>query len=400
MIGQIERSLDRVIHWVEANGYRAYDPGDGQKSFLRMLTFGQPLLERALTGAVLRAPFEIRPLLGIRPHTSTKGMGYMAWGYLRRYAVTRQAHYAERARYCLRWLVDHRAPRYPDYCWGNDFRFTTRAGAIPCDEPTIVWSGLIGQAFVDAYEFLGDQEYLDVATSVCNWIAKLPREETHHGTCLSYVTYRQVSIHNSNMIGAALLARVGAITLRDEALTLARDSMRYSCSRQNADGSWFYGENPKYHWIDNFHTGYNLDSLKRYRNGVADSTWDAELQRGYAYFKRTFIERDGCPKFLHDSRLPTDIQCCAQAIDTLTFFCDDDAESLDLACRVAMWTIATMQSSRGHFYYRDLGWKKIRTPMFHWGQATMVKALAHLLAHLSADSPACPERAVADARIE
>ena len=49
--------------------------------------------------------------------------------------------------------------------------------------------------------------------------------------------------------------------------------MLYSCARQNLDGAWFYGEAPKYHWIDSFHTGYNLDSLKRY----VDSTNETEF---------------------------------------------------------------------------------------------------------------------------
>jgi hypothetical protein len=42
-----------------------------------------------------------------------------------------------------------------------------------------------------------------------------------------------------------------------------------------------------------------------------------------------------------------------------------------------------MQAPDGHFYYRHLGWTKVRTPMLHWGQATMVKALAQLLATLN-----------------
>ena len=37
-----------------------------------------------------------------------------------------------------------------------------------------------------------------------------------------------------------------------------------------------------------------------------------------------------------------------------------------------------MQAPDGHFYYRDLGWRKVQTPMLHWGQGTMFKALAHL----------------------
>jgi hypothetical protein len=52
---------------------------------------------------------------------------------------------------------------------------------------------------------------------------------------------------------------------------------------------------------------------------------------------------------------------------------------LELAQKVANWTVDHMQDPNGHFYYRDLGWKKIRTPMYHWGQGTMFKALSHLL---------------------
>jgi hypothetical protein len=37
-----------------------------------------------------------------------------------------------------------------------------------------------------------------------------------------------------------------------------------------------------------------------------------------------------------------------------------------------------MQSQRGYFYYRQYPLMKARTPMLHWGQGTMFKALAHL----------------------
>jgi hypothetical protein len=383
---EVVASLDRLARWVEGHDFKAYDPGDGQMSFLRTLTFDSPVLERILTAVVLRTPINIRPLIGISPHTSTKGIGYMAWGYLLRYSATGDKKFAGQAAQCLEWLVEHRAPGYRDYCWGNDFRFTTRAGRIPRHEPTIVWSALIGEAFMDAHELLARPTYLDVASSICDWILKLPREDTPSGTCLSYVAKGQMSIHNSNMLGAALLARVGSVTNRRDALALASQAMRYSCSRQNPDGAWFYGELPKYHWIDNFHTGYNLDSLKRYSSYTGDTAFDGNLCRGYRFFKSTFFEADGRPKYLHDRTLPIDIQCAAQAIDTLAYFSDKDADSLDLASQVARWTIRNMQAHDGHFYYRDLGWTKIRTPMFHWGQATMFKALAHLLCKLSNSS--------------
>ena len=213
-------------------------------------------------------------------------------------------------------------------------------------------------------------------------------EKARTGACLSYVSYFQSSIHNSNMLGGSLLARVGRYTGQKGALETAKESMLYSCSRQNTDGSWFYGEDPKYHWIDNFHTGYNLDCLKRYIDSTGDTSFNGNLNTGFVYFKNNFFEPDGRSKYYHDKTYPIDIQCAAQAIDTLTFFADHDPEALVLALRVAEWTIDNMQASDGHFYYRDLGWTKNKTPMLHWGQGTMFKALTHLFTKLSEETHA------------
>jgi hypothetical protein len=159
--------------------------------------------------------------------------------------------------------------------------------------------------------------------------------------------------------------------------------MYYSCARQNTDGAWYYGDEPMYYWIDNFHTGYNLDCLKRYMDSTGDRSFEANFREGFEYYVSHFFEANGRPKYYHDKARPTDIQCAAQSIDTLAFCSDIDKASLELALKVARWTICNMQAEDGHFYYRDLGWKKIKTPMFHWGQGTIFKALAHLLSKLT-----------------
>jgi rhamnogalacturonyl hydrolase YesR len=379
----VEKSLEEVSRWVEDHEYQAYDPGDGNLSFLRYFTFNTHLMRRLLTAAVLRVPFHIRPWIGIRPHTSTKGMGYMSWGYVKMYALTRDENYRRRAEYCFDWLMRNRSAGYEQYCWGNHFAFATRGGTIPAHTPTIVWSSLIALAFLEAYEVMGNPSYLDVATSTAEWVKSLPRELTSRGTCLSYVPFKQTSIHNSNLLGAALLARVAAHTNDQQSRALAREAMVYGCSRQNSDGAWFYGEAPTYHWIDNFHTGYNLDCLKRYIDSTAEQEFESNLRLGFRYFRTHFFESDGLPKYFHDKASPIDIQCAAQAIDTLAFLSDTDPDSLELAKKVALWTINNMQGADGHFYYRDLGWIKVKTPMLHWGQGTMFKALAHLLSKMN-----------------
>ena len=164
------------------------------------------------------------------------------------------------------------------------------------------------------------------------------------------------------MLGGSLLARVGGLIKNEDALELAKEAMEYTCSRQETDGAWYYGADARYHWIDNFHTGYNLDCLRCYMDCTGDRSYDDNLRRGLTYYKNRFFETDGRPKYYHDRTYPIDIQSASQSIDTLTLFSDMDPECLDIAQEVAAWTIANMQARDGHFYYRDLGWKKVKTP--------------------------------------
>lgn len=380
---KIEASLDSVQAWVEARDYRGYEPFDGLSSWFRPLTFGNLLAERLLMQAIRQSPINLRPIMGVTPKESTKGRGYMAHGYLFRYRATQQADHLTKAKACLDWLDHHKAHKFTKHSWSNAFDFSSRGGSYTKDDPIIVWTALIGQAYLEAFEQTGEKRWLDIADSACGWIMDLPREKTDRGTCISYLAHVQSSIHNSNMLGAALLARTARHTGNQEYVKVAKAAMEYSCTRQLPDGAWWYGEDPRYHWIDNFHTGYNLDNLKIYIESTGDKTWSGHLAKGLTYFKQNFFEADGCPKYYHDRRYPIDSQCAAQAIESLAMFSEEDPECLDLAVKVASWTIRNMQDPDGHFYYRIYPLMKARTPMLHWAQATMFKGLAALSLRLA-----------------
>ena len=375
----IEKSLEQLEKWIEIHDYKGYEPFDGLSSYLFPLTMGSLFLERVLQQLVRQSPVNLRPLLGVKPLESTKGRGYVAGGYLHRYKLTGKKEYLDKGLHCLDWLDRHKSPGYEDHSWGNHFEYSARGGRIPKHEPTIVWTSLIGQVFLDAYEITGDDRYIQVAKSVCSWILSLSRETAPKGECISYVTYTQSSIHNSNMLGAAMLARTSSYTGNQEYLGVARSAMEYSCGDQLPDGAWYYGKADKFHWIDNFHTGYNLDALKCYLEMSGDEEFRENLERGFAYFKSHFFEENGRPKYYHNRAYPIDIQCASQAIETLVNFSDYDETNLGLALKVAEWTVRNMQDPKGYFWYRLLPMKKVKIPMIHWGQATMHKALSRLL---------------------
>ena len=383
---EILRSLDLVARWVEEHEYRGYEPFDGLSSWVRPLTCGNEFAGRILQQVVRQCPWNVRPLLGVGPKESTKGRGYMARGYLTLYRTTGGQDYLDRALHCLEWLDRHKVKRFAHHSWSNHYDFVGRGGLYTKDDPIIVWTSLIGHAYVEAFEVTGREAFLAIAESACRWVLDLPRERTDRGACLSYLADRQISVHNANMLGASLLARVARQTANHEWLAVARSAMEYSCSRQRSDGSWWYAEEPKFHWIDNFHSGYNLDSLWYYIDATRDEDFRPHLTRGLGFFKRHFIEESGRPKYYHARTYPVDIQCAAQAIDTLSLLAGLDPDCVELATRVAAWTVRNMQDTSGHFYYRRYPFVRARTPMLHWGQATMFKALAHLAFRLRATS--------------
>jgi polysaccharide biosynthesis protein VpsJ len=378
--GQLYESIGRLFEWLEKNDYRGYDTFDGLSSFLRPLTFENKFLRIALQQSVRRFPLNTRPLLGIKKSRSTKAMGFLARGFLRLHVSTGDPVWREKAEFALQWLIDNRSKGYSGACWGNHFDYQSRGFYLPKGVPTVVWTSLIGHAFLDGYEHLRKAEYLEIAQSACEHILGDLQVFPHgEAVCITYVPGLDSQVHNSNTLGASLLARTHSYTHNETYVDLAKKAFLYTAERQRPDGSWYYGERSDIHWVDNFHTGYVLDCYKQYLESTGDDRFESTLKRGYDYWKKNFFLPDGTPRYYNYKTLPIDIQCCSQAIDTLVFFSDRDPESIALASKVARWTIKHMQDRTGYFYYRRYSpWIVNTTPTLHWGQATMLCAMAGL----------------------
>ena len=378
---EIYGSISKLSRWLEKNDYRGYDTFDGLSAWVRPLTFENDFLRIALQQGVRRFPLNLRPLLGIPKSHSTKGMGFLASGFIRLHQATGEQVWADKAKFALQWLIEHVSPGYSGACWGNHFDYQSRSSYVPAGLPTVVWTSHIGHAFLDGFDHFRDERYLDVAISACQHILRdldaFP--DGPDSVCIGYFPGQKLRVHNASTLGAGLLARTYGLTGNESFRTLAEKAIRYTAKYQRADGSWYYGEKENLHWVDNFHTAYVLDCFKHYAEGAGDDQFDTVQMKGYHYWKNTFFLADGTPRYYNYKTLPLDIQCCSQAVDTLVYYHDRDPESLPLAVKVAQWTIEHMQDRTGYFYYRRYSrWLVNKTPTLHWGQATMMCALAGL----------------------
>jgi hypothetical protein len=199
---QLSESIGRLSYWLEKNEYRGYDTFDGLNAkYLRPLTGETKLLRTVLQQGVRRFPINVRPILGISKSHSTKGMGYLAKGFIRLHQATGEKAWADKAQFVLQWLIENESKGYSGACWGNHFDYQSRGFYLPKGVPTIVWTSLIGHAFLDAYDHFQHDSYLQVAVSACEHIL-LDLETFAEGNslCISYIPTQNAQVHNSNTV--------------------------------------------------------------------------------------------------------------------------------------------------------------------------------------------------------
>ena len=204
----------------------------------------------------------------------------------------------------------------------------------------------------------------------------LNRAQSAEGHCFSYTPIDDSRVHNVNLLAAELLARLFSVERRSEYFEAAERAVRYTISRQRDDGSWPYGESPAQQWIDSFHTGFILVSLKniiRY-SGVND--WQSSLLRGYEFYRERFFLADSTPKYYHDKLYPVDVHAAAQAVITFVEMKDVMPEASLKATRAVEWAIREMQDPAGYFYFQRQRFYTIKIPYMRWGQTWMLYALS------------------------
>jgi hypothetical protein len=377
----ISDACERLVSWLALHNWESYDCFDGANSRLvRVLAGKNSLAVRLIIQLVKASPMNLRPILGIRKTISAKSVGLLASGYVGLYRVRRKSIYEDEARRALDWLRANSLPGYSGVCWGYPFDVYTRSTIYLAGTPTVVATSFIAQAFVDAYEVLGSPDYLSVARSACEYILKDITPITDGDSiCIPYHVHSSVPVHNANLLGVALLSRVYRHTKETGLYDYAQKALRYTLDRQRPDGAWHYGEDPRLRWVDGFHTGFVLDALHCYVENTGDERPLPAMHRGLEYYRQNFFLKDGTPRFTDRRVFPVDVRCAAQAIQTFSLRAHGCRRNLDLACKVAHWTIEHLQDPTGYFYYQIRRFFVNRIPYIRWSQGPMLCALATLL---------------------
>lgn len=383
MDGVIEAATWKLLAYCRRNQWAGYDPYDALNS---ELLSSMPMLNRKvprliLTQALKRCPINLRPLLRVPETENPKALALFlqAFLFLPDGALAHRASLIERM---IDRLAALRSPGIAYSCWGYSFPWQTRTLIVPRGTPNLVCTVFVAGALLDAYENGHGSDCLAMAISAAEYI--LDELYWTDGTSASGFSYPLPSVrsevHNSNLLAAALLCRVYKHTFKKDFLDAAMNVARWSVGHQHADGSWYYGNVPTQHWIDNFHTGYNLCALQTIGRYAETNKFESSLRRGFDFYRAHFFRQDGAARYYHDCTYPIDIHSIAQSIITLIELRRLHPENVSLAGMVFEWAINHMWDDEGFFYYRVLRFCTIRTSYMRWSQAWMLLALSRLLA--------------------
>ncbi len=376
--------INRLAAFVEQYGYVGYDPYDALLSpLMPVLSLSTQAGRIAWMQFLRRCPVNIRPLLGIQPGHNPKALGLFLEGYAALYRHSRSQELKGAAENLITLLEGYKAPVCSGNGWGYNFDWQSRVFFVPKYTPTVVNTAFIGHALLDAWEAMGIQRALDLALPVRDFIIKdLNRLTEGDGVCFSYTPLDRYAVHNANLLGASILYRISRYTGDAEAGQIALSALAYSMKYQRDDGAWKYSEQHGSSWIDSFHTGFNLESIRWFLRFGAAEQYKKAYWNGVRFYADNFFLEDGTPKYYHDKTYPIDIHSPAEAI---WFFSDEGSEYQDLTDRVLGWMLGNMYSGKGYFYFRKGRFWTNRIPYMRWSQAWAFRALSAYMSRRNHD---------------
>lgn len=387
-----------MLGYVESADYAGYDPYDALNSPLIRLAGGKSKWVRiAFTQFLRRCPVNFRPILGVQKGHNPKGIGLFLWGYAKLFRVCGDERTLERIRHLLDLLHGLRSPGCSGNAWGYNFDWQSRTFFRPRGVPTIVNSSFIGHALLDCYEYTGLERALEMAVPIKDFILDdLYRTQEGETFCFSYTPVDTDVVHNANMLGSSILAKLSRYCGDRACRNAALSSLAYSMHHQNEDGSWFYAQNPMQRWIDSFHTGFSLQALRYVLREGLTPHYGQAYDQGVRFYAENFFLPDGTPKYYSDRVDPIDVHAPAEAI---VFFSGMGSAHRALTETVLAWTLANMLSPKGYFYFRKTKYGMNKIPYMRWSQAWAFHALTEYLLHSDGrTSPGAREDGADDGR--
>lgn len=409
----VKDTLFRLEAFMAAEKYAGFDPYDvkGSKTYMWAFSIPRTPFYRNLQRKLVLAPLVIgesyfpkifRWLFAIRPCRNAKGIALIAKGYLNLYALTGEENWKAKAIELLDWLLANQSNGYPYPCWGYPFDWDGGV-VVPANTPASVVCVAAFDAFWQAWLITKNIEYLQTCSGICRFFLDnlnitIIDDET---ICFSYTPLDNFQVHNTNLLVADCLLRIGSTTNDQELISFGLKAANFAIKEQNPDGSIYYYGRAQNHLnpcrIDHYHSGFEMRCLYNIWLTTGDDVYKKALDKYYMYYKNNLVQYAGSsafPNMYPDVLYPINIHSCAEAILLNATLAKDFESARKLLIQFVGPILQRMITRKGYFKFliRKTGPLELHSNISYmrWGQAWMFLALSEALLATkgSADSDA------------
>ena len=394
---RLHRHCRQVLGYARDREYTGWDYADGLSSaFVQRLPIESKLVNLAVQETIKRAPVNLRPLFRVEQRRNYKGAALFAMANLDIYTLSGEPRYAAEARSLVDWLLEADNDWCEHFCGGGHRHplqgLSSDRPSIPGEASGVVSTTYAVQALLQAAAVLDDPEYATVARSAGEFVLEeLCYTERDDGACINYTVTkgeREQDVAspphtlNANAIGARLLLELDARFGEPEYREAATSILDYVVSKQTAIGGWMYTDPPtgSHLSMDNFHNGFIIESLLRYRELTGSDRYDATIDRAMSFYRERLFDDDGAPNWDESSTYPRDSHAAAQGIIVFT-----EAGDLAFARRIIDWAFDALYAGDGQFYYQKRRFYTKRFTLMRWCQAWMAYAISTYLTAVDAE---------------
>jgi DNA replicative helicase MCM subunit Mcm2 (Cdc46/Mcm family) len=171
---------------------------------------------------------------------------------------------------------------------------------------------------------------------------------------------------------------------------VAERNLNFVIESQNPDGSWYYAQDGKRHFVDHFHTCFVLKALAKIELLTGDPKCAKAIERGVGYYVANLFDEGSLPKpFSRPPRLTVyhrELYDYAECLNLAALLLGRFPRLDVIRATVLDEILTNWQKPDGSFRSRQLllGWDNI--PMHRWAQSQLFRSLC-LLLHANIRNP-------------
>ena len=384
---QIDHILDDVFSWSRKQEFKGYNKHDGLNSPPLRLLLGWAKWPRLIAiQTVMRAPINIRPLLGVPKTINPKGLALFTMGLLDRYRTDGSPRHLDEAKKLLGLLEAAQSQgAWSGSCWGYPYPWQDLGFFAPPHTPNAVVTAFVCEAFLAAYRTTKKTTYLETVGSACRFFLNdlTVLEDTPQSLCLAYMPMpMQMRVMDVSILIGSVMSQYSSLTGDNRMSETASRLVHYVVKQQTDYGAWFYTDPPSDSLIrhDNYHTGFILDALWRYMSASGNWQWTDAYEKGLHFYAKHLFNNDGSPRWMSDRDFPHDIHGAAQGLITFSLARNNGYEYDELLKKIGRWAINNLYNREGRFYYQQGPFWTKKFTLLRWCNAWMFRGLATLAA--------------------